>query len=72
MIEINTKKIDIWSKVGSRATFGLAILEIEKNFNLLAQNSLEPFFVFLCCIGVCNVQPVQKQQIAGPCCEEMQ
>ena len=32
MIEINTKKIDIWSKVGSRATFGLAILEIEKNF----------------------------------------
>ena len=31
MIEINTKKIEMWSKLGSRATFGLSVLEIEKH-----------------------------------------
>lgn len=35
MIEINPKKIDMWSKIGSRATLGLAILELEKNFDNL-------------------------------------
>ena len=30
MIEINKKKINLWSSVGSRAAFGLATLEIEK------------------------------------------
>lgn len=35
MIEINSKKIDMWAKIGSRATLGLAILEIEKNFENL-------------------------------------
>jgi len=31
MIEINKKKIDLWSNIGPRATFGLATLELEKN-----------------------------------------
>lgn len=35
MIEINSKKIDMWSKIGSRATLGLAILEMEKNLEKL-------------------------------------
>ena len=35
MIDINTKKIDMWSKIGSRATLGIAILEIEKNLKNL-------------------------------------
>ena len=35
MIEINPKKIDMWSKIGSRATLGLAILEMEKNLDNL-------------------------------------
>ena len=34
MIDINTKKIDMWSKIGSRATLGIAILEIEKNLKI--------------------------------------
>ncbi len=35
MIEINTKKIEMWSKLGSRATFGLSVLEIEKHIKNL-------------------------------------
>ena len=35
MIEINKKKIDLWSNVGSRATFGLAALELEKSIKEL-------------------------------------
>ena len=35
MIEINKKKIDLWSNIGSRATFGLATLEIEKKIKEL-------------------------------------
>ncbi len=35
MIDINTKKIDMWSKIGSRATLGIAILEMEKNLKNL-------------------------------------
>ena len=35
MIKINKKKIDLWSNIGSRATFGLAALELEKKIKEL-------------------------------------
>ena len=35
MIDINSKKIEMWSKIGPRATFGLAVLEIEKHYDNL-------------------------------------
>jgi transketolase len=35
MIEINSKKIEMWSKIGSRATFGLSVLDIEKKIKNL-------------------------------------
>ena len=35
MIEINLKKIELWSKIGARATLGIAILEIEKDYDNL-------------------------------------
>ena len=40
MIEINKKKIDLWANVGSRAAFGLAVLELEK--------TMEELFIVTC------------------------
>ena len=31
-MELNKRNIEIWSRMGSRATFGMVILEIEKNY----------------------------------------
>ena len=31
-MELNSKNIEIWSRIGPRATFGMVILELEKKF----------------------------------------
>lgn len=51
MIEIKQKKVKLWSKIGSRATFGMAILELAKtkgeffaiSADLCASSGLERF-----------------------------
>ena len=32
-MEITKKQINLWSKMGSRATFGLSLLELQKQYN---------------------------------------
>ena len=34
-MKIDVKNIDLWSKMGSRATFGMCLLEIQKEFDNL-------------------------------------
>ena len=34
-MKIELKNIDLWSKMGSRATFGMSLLEIQKEFKNL-------------------------------------
>ena len=31
-MQLNNKNIEIWSRIGARATFGMVLLELEKKF----------------------------------------